>query len=229
MQMGFVRVEQGRLVELVQTFESVAAQYSQLAAWRCALAYIYTQLERAALARDELEGLAAADFCDLPRDSDWLPSLSLLSEVVVFLDDIPRAQLLYDLLLPYAGRCVVFGGVLCQGSVSGPLGLLATTLSRYEEAARHFEHALTMNTQIKARLWIAHAQHDYARMLLLRNGPGDRDKARDLLGEVLAAAHRLGLRALADKAGPLTRTAGRPILSTGQARKCSLQEPETDQ
>jgi tetratricopeptide (TPR) repeat protein len=104
-------------------------------------------------------------------------------------------------------RCVVPGGVLCQGSASRPLGLLATTMSRYEDAARHFEHALTMNTQIKAPLWTAHTQHNYARMLLLRNGPGDHNRAWDLLRDALATADQLGLKALADKARRLT---GRP-------------------
>jgi DNA-binding SARP family transcriptional activator/tetratricopeptide (TPR) repeat protein len=206
MQMGFMRREQGRLDELVDTFEGIVARYPQLAAWHCGLAYVYAQLKRTAQSRHELETLARVDFRDLPRDSDWLTSVSLLSEVVVFLDDVPRAQLLYDLLLPYADRCVVSGGVLCQGSASGPLGRLATTLSRYEDAARHFECALAMNAQIKAPLWIAHAQHDYARMLLLRGRTGDRDKARELLGEALATADRLGLKALADKTRRLKLT-----------------------
>ena len=200
MQIGFIRLEQGRLDELVEAFEGVAAQYPQLAAWRCGLAYIYAQVERPAQARHELEALARADFGDLPRDVDWLSSLSLLSEVVVFLGDRRRAQLLYSLLMPYADRCVVFFALLCHGSASRSLGLLASMLSRYEDAARHFQQALTMNAQIKSPLWTAHTQHDYARMLLLRNGPGDRDKARELLQETLAVADQFGLKALADKA-----------------------------
>jgi DNA-binding SARP family transcriptional activator len=212
MQMAFMRIEQGRLDELVPTFESIVAQYPQLPAWRCGLAYIHAELERAGPARHELEVLARADFGDLPRDSDWLTSVSLLSKVAVFLDDVPRARLLYDLLAPYADRCVVSGGILCQGSASGPLGLLATTLSRYDDAARHLEHALTMNAQIKAPLWIAHTQHDYARMLLLRSGSGDRTAARALVGEALAAADRLGLIALADKTRRLQLMAEARIL-----------------
>jgi hypothetical protein len=37
-------------------------------------------------------------------------------------------------------------------------------------------------------------------MLLLRNRPGDADKALELLTEALAAAERLGMKALGDKA-----------------------------
>jgi tetratricopeptide (TPR) repeat protein len=202
-QMLVLRDEQGRLDELVETVEHFAAQYPRTAGPRCALAYIYTQLERTAQARDELEALARADFCDLPYDAYWLANLSTLCDVVVFLGDAPRAHLLYKLLLPCADRCVVTGAHLCHGSVSRFLGRLATTLSRYEDAARHFEHALTMNAQIRSPLWIAHTQHDYARMLLLRNDAGARETALGMLDPALATAQQLGLQALADKAKPL--------------------------
>ncbi|MGH2941173.1 MAG: ATP-binding protein [Solirubrobacteraceae bacterium] len=203
MQMVFVRREQGRLEELVETVKSCVARYPQLASWRCVLASIYAELERQAQARQELNALARTDFTDLPRDTYWLSNLSTLCDVVAFLGDAPRAQLLYKLLLPYADRCVVIFALICQGSASRALGVLAATLSLYEDAARHFEHALKMNTQIRSPLWIAHTQHDYAQLLLRRNDRGDRDKALRLLEEALATAEQLQLKALADKARPL--------------------------
>jgi tetratricopeptide (TPR) repeat protein len=133
--------------------------------------------------------------------------MSMLSEVAVFLDDAPRAQLLYGLLSPFADRCVVVFALLGSGSVSRFLGLLATTLSRFGDAERHFERALAMNTQIRSPLWMAHTQHDYAHMLLLRNHRGDHDKALQLLPHALTVAESLGLTALADKTRPLKLTA----------------------
>ena len=186
--------------QLLETYEGFARQYPEIAAWRCALAQLYAKLDRRAQARQELDALARADFGDLPRDTNWLVSLAMLCETVVFLDDAPRARLLYELLLPYADRCVVIFALLCHGSASRSLGLLATTLSRYDEAEQHFEQALTMNARIKAPLWIACTQHDYARMLLLRNQPGDGDRALKLLTEAVAAADRLGMKALGEKA-----------------------------
>jgi DNA-binding SARP family transcriptional activator/Mrp family chromosome partitioning ATPase len=199
-QMLFLRREQGRLDDLVQPAESFAEQYPQLSSWRCALASIHAGLGRTAQARRDLEALAHADFSDIPRDGFWLSNLSTLSEVVVLLGDAPRAQSLYTLLLPYADRCAASFALLCQGSVARPLGLLATAMSRFDDAALHFEHALAMNAQIRSPLWIGHTQHDYARMLLLRNHSGDRDKALELLNDALATAKELGLPALADKA-----------------------------
>jgi DNA-binding SARP family transcriptional activator len=206
-QMVSVRREQGRLDKLVDTVEDLATHFPQVDSWRCALAYIYAQLECMTQARRELDRLAHGGFSAMPRDASWLPNLSTLSEVVVFLGDAPRAQLLYELLLPYADRCVITSNLLCQGSASRPLGLLATTLARYEAAERHFEQALKTNAQIRSPLWIAHTQHDYARMLLLRNRREDRAKTLALLDDAIAVAEELGLEALAGKARPLKLTA----------------------
>ncbi|MGH2941234.1 MAG: ATP-binding protein [Solirubrobacteraceae bacterium] len=208
-QMCYVRGQQGRLDELIEEVEGFVEDYDhpQLPGWRCALAYMYAELGRTAQARLQLDVLACADFADLPRDAFWLTNLSMISATVAILDDAARARLLHPMLLPYADRCMVAVGVPCSGSASRPLGLLATTLGWYDEAERHFERAVAMNTQIRSPLWAAHAQHDYARMLLLRNHRWDRDKALHLLTEAMATAVQLGLTALADKARPLMLTA----------------------
>jgi tetratricopeptide (TPR) repeat protein len=218
MQMLFVRSEQGRLDEIVQTVADFAARYATPAGWRCALASIYAQLGRTAHARHELQALARGDFDDIPRDCFWLSSLATLAEVVAAVGDTRRARLLYELLMPYADRCVITFALLCQGSASRSLGQLATTMSRFDEAAQHFEHALKMNARIRAPIWIAHTQHDYASMLLLRNHLGDRDKALDLLERTVSAAEQLGLKALADKTRPLQVTAYAAGSSPGLAR-----------
>jgi tetratricopeptide (TPR) repeat protein len=197
-----VRREQGRLDELVEATQSFVARYPQFPGWRCGLAYVYAHLGCTEQARHELEALARDDFCDLPRDTFWLSSLVVLCDVVVFLGDVPRAHLLYQLLLPYANRCAVIYS-LCQGSVARPLGLLATITSRYADAETHFTQALRMNAQIRSPLWRAYTEHDYARMLLLRNRFGDHNKALHLLKQALATAEQLGLKALADKVRPL--------------------------
>jgi hypothetical protein len=127
----------------------------------------------------------------------WLYTMARLGDVVSFVGDVRRAALLYDLLLPYADRCAVAGGALvCRGAVSRSLGVLATLLSRYDDAERHFEKALEMNARIRARVWVAHTQHDYARMLVARNGPGDRARATALAALALATAREVGMKPL---------------------------------
>jgi len=99
-----------------------------------------------------------------------------------------------------AGRNVIVGNcTVCYGALSRYLGALATTLERWDDAARHFEDALAMNARMDARPWLAHTQKQYAAMLLARHQSGDRDKAADLLDAALAIARELGMRALEER------------------------------
>jgi uncharacterized protein HemY len=107
---------------------------------------------------------------------------------------------LYQLLLPYAGRTLIIGNAAaCYGALSRYLGALATTLTRWDEAAQHFEDALAMNTRMEARPWLAHTQYQYATMLLARDQAGDGEKARELLKAALVTARELGMRALEER------------------------------
>jgi DNA-binding SARP family transcriptional activator len=205
--MLFLRREQGRLGEVVETIESFAAGYPQMPAWRCALAWTFAELDRRPDARQELDALARNDFTDLPRDWLWLITMAILGEVAAFLDDARRAGLLYELLLPYADRCVVVDAAFCLGSASRPLGLLATTVGSVDAAVRHFQHALEFNARIKSPLCVAHTQHDYAQTLLRRDQPGDRENALTLLGAALATAEKLQLTALVGRAKRLKHQA----------------------
>jgi tetratricopeptide (TPR) repeat protein len=83
------------------------------------------------------------------------------------------------------------------------LGLLATVMSRHDDATSHFEAALERNARIRSPLWVAYTQHDYARMLLLRGRPGDRERARELLDQALATVEELGFTSLAAHVRPL--------------------------
>jgi tetratricopeptide (TPR) repeat protein len=177
--------------------------------WRAAVAWYRAALKQAEEVRRELESLAANDFADFPRDLTWLHTMARLADVVSFVGDVRRAAILYDLLLPYVDRCVVVGGSLvCRGAVSRPLGVLATGLARYDEAERLFEKALEMNARIRGRVWVAHTQHDYARMLVARDGPGDREKAAALAGQALVTAREVGMKLLEANVLELRAAAG---------------------
>jgi tetratricopeptide (TPR) repeat protein len=200
LQMFTLRREQGRLKELEPVVRHFVQQHSAAAAWRPGLTLIYTELGRTEEARVEFEHLAQHDFADLPRDTLWMGSMTYLVDVCTFLGDKARAAILHQLLLPYAGNTVVVGNaVACYGALSRYLGALATTLGRWDEAARHFEDALTMNTRMEAWPWLAHTRYQYATMLLARDQPGDDEKARDLLKAALLTARQLGMRALEER------------------------------
>lgn len=126
----------------------------------------------------------------------------------------PRAVALYELLLPYAERIVVVGSATdCYGSAARYLGLLATTMERWEEAPRHFEDALVINAKIGARPFVARTQYEYACMLLTRGRPGDRKRALELLDQALATARELEMKKLEEKIQGLRASTPHPTPS----------------
>jgi tetratricopeptide (TPR) repeat protein len=124
--------------------------------------------------------------------------MTYLAEVCAFLGDARRAAMLYQRLLPYAEQKLATPlPILVRRR--DYLGMLATTMSRWEEAEKHFQAALEMNTRMRARPYLAHTQQQYADMLLSRGRPGDRNTAMSLLDEALASASQLGMGALTDR------------------------------
>jgi hypothetical protein len=123
--------------------------------------------------------------------------MTYLVDVCTVLGDTARAAILYQLLLPYAGRTVVIGNAIaCYGAASRYLGMLVTAMACWDEAEQHFTDALSMNARLGARPWLAHTQHQYAQMLSTRNRPGDHAKATALQLEALTIARELGMRTL---------------------------------
>ena len=177
---------------------------SLLQAWRD---FRRRALSRESEAREAFEDLAVNDFADLPQDEEWLYSLSLLAEVAEFLRDARRAATLYELLLPHSGLNAVNAPIVSTGAVARPLGVLAATMNQWGEAARHFDSALAINSKMGARPWVAHTQHDYARMLSSRDEPGDLQEARELLSQALANYHELGMEMYAARASVLAEKA----------------------
>jgi hypothetical protein len=108
------------------------------------------------------------------------------------LTDEPSALALHDLLAPYADR-LEGGGFICWGSVAHYLGMLATTLGRFDDAESRFAAASATHTRIDAPCWLARTRLEWARMLIARDAEGDAGRARDLLGQALHTAHELGL------------------------------------
>lgn len=101
--------------------------------------------------------------------------------------------MLSRLLRPYARVNAMAAGEVALGPVARYLGILATTSSRWEEAAGHFDDGIVMNARMGARPWLAHTQHDYARMLLRRDRPGDKERALELLAQAVTTYQELGM------------------------------------
>ena len=206
-----IRREQGRLAEVEPSVRRFIDLYPMLKAWRAALALLLIELGRVDEARAEFEALAGDD---MPRDANWLIGVTLLAEVCGALGDGARAEPLYALLEPYAGRNVVVGrAATCNGAASRLLGTLAAAMRSWELAEGHFIDALAMHERMGARPWVARTQLAYAEMLLARRRRGDKARARDLLADAVLTADALGMGVVAQRARDLV-----PAGSPGRAR-----------
>jgi class 3 adenylate cyclase len=199
-QMLFLRKEQKRIAEMEGGVRMYVDQYPTIRTWRCALAYLYALDGRPAEARAALTPVIDQGFRSIPHDLYLVTALALSAHTLFVLEDRENAAVVYDLLLPFEGQIVTvgYGVVISFGSVAHYLGLLATTLERFDEASRHFAEALAAHTRIGALPLAAHTQHADARMLVERGGPEDSRKALELVNRALATAQELGMRALAD-------------------------------
>jgi predicted ATPase/DNA-binding SARP family transcriptional activator len=190
----------GRLADIDEPIRDLANEHGARPVFRCALALVCGRLGRTSEATRMLDELTAGDASSLPFDQEWLYGMSMLAETAALLQDEGSAAVLYNLLHPWAALNVVDHPEGLRGSVSRYLGLLATTQRRWNVAENHFEQAGAMNKRIGARPWLAHTQHDHARMLLTRDARGDREKAQRLLADAHATYRALTMETFAASA-----------------------------
>lgn len=183
---------QGRAGEVEAELRAAAMDNPQYPVLQAALASLYADLEDAPAARAAFEVLAGDDFAEVPLDDEWLLATPLLADPCSFLGDTDRAEMLYERLEPYAHRVVVGPLEISLGSAARPVGKLAATLGRTEQAARWFERAAADNERAGALPWAAHARLDHARMLLAE---GDRAAADPLLDQAASTYRALGMDA----------------------------------
>lgn len=209
-QIAVVRWLQGRSAEVQPALEGFSAAYPWIVAWRAAMALFYCDLGREAEAQVELDRIGVHEFSDIPRDGGWLPALWVLSPPCAYLRDTKHAALLYELLLPYEERWVVIPSVAIDfGALASVLGMLATTLGRWDDADRHFRRALTGRARSRNAPMTAMALREYAAMLLARAAPGDVERAQQTLNEALTSIQNLGLTGLMQRAQELAEEAVR--------------------
>jgi len=228
-----IRREQGRLAEMEAGIKGFAQMYPAVPSWRTALGFGYAELGMIEEARAELDTLAKDDFAIFPRDGNWPIGMALLAETAATVGDKERAAYLYDQLLPVADKCILVGAAVdCYGPTHRLLGRLATTLERWEDAERHFEDAMAMNARMGAGRFAGWAFHQYAEMLVRRDGLGDREKALSLLSQALSVAERLGMTALLERSLKLKmQTQGVDLSSPGNsidtvARQALSEQPD---
>ena len=199
-QLTVIRWLQGRLSELETALIAAVAQLPDVPAFRCSLALLFAEVGRHEEARATINELAPNRFEGLALDGFWLVGITRLGDACCILEEVGHAETIYELLLPFEGRCVVSGGaVSSSGSTTRCLGRLAATLGRWDESERHFKDALEQNERMGARPFVALTAYEYASMLLDRGGAGDADGALELLDRALPIVREVGMRAVEER------------------------------
>jgi len=72
-------------------------------------------------------------------------------------------------------------------------GIASACGTDWDRAETHFETTLRQATDLPHRLAQPETRRWYAWMLLDRDAPGDRDKARTLLGEAIEMYRKIGM------------------------------------
>lgn len=198
-QLYVIRWEQGRLAEMAGVMKDFVRQYPALR-WRVGLAFLYNEIGDEASARAEFDLLFANDLIDIPDDFNQLIALTILAELCARLGASDRAAVLYERLRSFEGRNATIGApAACVGAASRYLGMLASTMGRWDDAERHFKDAIAMNEQMGTRPFTARAQFSYAAMLVARGQADAIDAVRGLLADADSTAQDLKMVRLRDE------------------------------
>ena len=137
----------------------------------------------------------------------WLAVVADLAIVAARGDQPAAAQALYEALLPYQGRLVVWGGAnTITGPVDDYLGRLAARLGEADRAVRHLNQAAAMEERAGALPWLASTLLARADALSTRADAGDRSLAEDDLARARLIAQRLGMKGILAALAPPSDT-----------------------
>jgi tetratricopeptide (TPR) repeat protein len=202
MQMFTIRREQSRLSEVAPVIKHFIEENPDETTWLPGFALVAADLGYRDAAQRRLNELARNGF-EMPLDAKRSASLSFISEVAISLGDTDAAQMIYDLMLAYKDMTVTAGvATVCFGAASRYLGMLSAALGKFEKAAEHFEHALEMNAASGSRPWLAHAQAEYADMLLKVGSKKAIERAMSLSEQAAATAAELNMVRLKKRMQP---------------------------
>ncbi len=183
-----VRHHQGRSCELLEQIVNLAGEANNPAAWRAAAAGALIDSGR----EGEARALALAeDFQSVPWDWVWLGTVYSWASVCARLHLVDRAGELHELLAPFVERLAV-SGALVSGSIPWVLGMLASTLERYEQAEGHFAAAAKIEKRFGAPLFLARTHVSWAGALIACGRPEDLERAQSMLEQAEEVAGRLG-------------------------------------
>jgi DNA-binding SARP family transcriptional activator/tetratricopeptide (TPR) repeat protein len=158
------QLERGEFEEIDVAFvEGKIADSAVGVAYRSSYAWILAGRGETERAREQLHATMA-----LPHafDANWLSLQAECAEACILIEDAIHAGTIYERLEPYAGRPATAGrGVSSYGAVDRLLGGLAELLGRQDDAVRHLEDAIRLNTALGCTVWLEHAADQLSRIV----------------------------------------------------------------
>jgi DNA-binding SARP family transcriptional activator/RecA/RadA recombinase len=142
--------------------EDKIANSSASVAYRGGYTWVLAGRGKTERARNELHAVMA-----LPHafDANWLSLQAECARASILVHDASHAAILYERLLPYAGRPVTAGRSVCSyGAVDWFLGGLADLEGRHDDAVRHLKDAVQVNTALGCSVWRRHSERDLAQV-----------------------------------------------------------------
>ena len=191
---------QGRVNETLETLSAGLKAFPGAPIWRGLLACSFAESGDLEAAQRVFDEARSDDFALLrAAPINNAETCALLAEACLANEDEAGAGALFPRLLPFDGQYVQVPQTMSSGSTARTLANLSTVLGRFDEAESRFESAIALDRRMRARGWLPRTQCDYARMLLMRSAPGDREKALSLLDAAMTTSQELGLKAWLDR------------------------------
>ncbi len=186
----YIRLNQGRSDELVDTIAGLVVSAPGAPVWRVALAGALVECDRVDDAREHYMWLAADDCANVALDVEYPVTIDGLARMAYRVRP-PEAVLhsIYNRLLPFSGF-MNWSGVGISGPNDLGLALTAAALGRHDDADRFFASTLALCERAQARCWTARTHFDWSRVLADR---GDAERTREHAEIAIAMGEELGM------------------------------------
>jgi class 3 adenylate cyclase len=190
---------EGTPEEMLPAVRPMVERHHGIPAWRLALLGFLIDAGHLEEARVAYEPIAARGLADFPRDANWIIGLSRVADAAATLGDERVCRELLELLGPSAGEVVVVGRAAATfGPVDRYLGRLEATIGNVDRALERFDSAIALCERMGDRPMRAETRSHLGRLLLDRDGPGDRERAFEELSLALGDAQEMGMRKLVE-------------------------------
>jgi hypothetical protein len=195
-------VLQGRSTEYIPMLEVLSAMEPANASWPAIMAWCLAETGAVDRAADLLRRITPSSAASADKNYQWWAAIVGLSGAVGLVGDRQWAEVLYDLVTPYAGHNATLGLASFLGAADHWLGVLAAVAGREDDATAHLEAALARHRDMGSRPLTALTEQAYGHVLSRRGQATDRQRAGALMESAIRTANELGLMAIQNRPPP---------------------------